>query len=106
MEALVKVGLPISHIERDPINKGAELFFSRALTPKEQTDAESVVVAALKNYHLRGIAGFDPARLKDMTLMQLNTYIDANVTDLASAKAFLKKLSALILYIINRRLDD
>ena len=31
---------------------------------------------------------------------QVDTYIDNNITDLVSAKAFLKKLSKIVLYIL------
>lgn len=40
------------------------------------------------------------AELADLTVAQLDTYIDANVTDLASAKTYLKKLSKVVLGII------
>ena len=37
--------------------------------------------------------------LETLTYNQIDTYIDNNVTDLASAKKFLKKLSKIVLYI-------
>ncbi len=37
-----------------------------------------------------------------LTKEQVDTYIDNNVTDLASAKAYLKKLSKIVLYILKQ----
>ena len=37
--------------------------------------------------------------IQDLTPTQVETYIDNNVTDLASAKEFLKKLSKVVLYL-------
>jgi len=38
--------------------------------------------------------------LSGLTKEQINTYIDNQITDLANAKAFLKKLSVVVLYIL------
>lgn len=40
------------------------------------------------------------SNLSEMTYAQLDTYIDNNVTDLASAKTYLKKLSKVVLAIL------
>lgn len=37
--------------------------------------------------------------LESLTYNQIDIYIDNNVTDLASAKEFLKKLSKVVLYL-------
>jgi hypothetical protein len=37
--------------------------------------------------------------LENLTYNQIDNYIDNNITDLASAKEFLKKLSKVVLYI-------
>jgi len=68
--------------------------------------ARTLVIGAIKTWRLRGIDDFDPAKLKDLTIAQLNAYIDANVTDLASARAFLKKLAALVLYLFKREMNE
>jgi hypothetical protein len=42
-----------------------------------------------------------------LTQAQLETYIENNITTLASAKAFLKKLSAVVLWLVKQtRLED
>ena len=38
--------------------------------------------------------------INGLTSAQVNTYIDNNVTDLPSAKAYLKKISKVILYLL------
>jgi hypothetical protein len=71
-----------------------------------ETLARTMIADAVKTWRLRGIDDFDPSHIKNLTLAQLNTYIDANVTDLASAKAFLKKLAAMVLYLYKRDLEE
>jgi hypothetical protein len=72
----------------------------------DETTARGMITDAVKAWRLRGIDDFDPSKLKGLTLTQLNAYIDANVTDLASARAFLKKLAALVLYFLKRELNE
>ena len=38
--------------------------------------------------------------INGLTAEQINTYIDNNVTNLAEAKAYLKKISKVILYLL------
>lgn len=40
--------------------------------------------------------------INNLTETQIENYIDNNITDLTSAKAFLKKLSKVILYILEK----
>jgi len=47
------------------------------------------------------------SQLYGLTQAQLETYIDNNVTNLAEAKEFLKKLSAVVLWLVKQsRLDE
>lgn len=47
------------------------------------------------------------SQLYGLTQAQLQTYIDNNVTDLASTKDFLKKLSAVVLWLVKQsELDE
>ena len=47
------------------------------------------------------------SQLYGLTHEQLDTYIDKNVTNLAEAKAFLKKLSAVVLWLVKQsKLDE
>lgn len=50
---------------------------------------------------------FSLSDLYGLTQAQLETYIDNNVTNLAEAKAFLKKLSAVVLWLVKQnKLDE
>ena len=50
---------------------------------------------------------FGLSDLYGLTQAQLETYIDNNVTNLAEAKAFLKKLSAVVLWLVKQnKLDE
>lgn len=40
--------------------------------------------------------------IKGLTDNQIDTYIDNNITDLASAKTFLKKLSKIVAYLLKK----
>ncbi len=40
--------------------------------------------------------------INGLTSAQVNTYIDNNVVDLPSAKAYLKKISKIVLYILKQ----
>lgn len=42
----------------------------------------------------------EKSELVNLTFAQLNTYIDSNITDLTSAKIYLKKLSKVVLAIL------
>ncbi len=54
-----------------------------------KSDKQREVIGAIK-------ASF----INNLTVEQINNYIDNNVVDLNSAKAYLKKLSKVILYIL------
>jgi hypothetical protein len=74
------------------------------------------IIRALKDSKLDIVEGIDPDELEstyiaaketlelseisNLTYAQLNTYINNNVTDLASAKAYLKKLSKVVLALL------
>ena len=57
----------------------------KRLTSDKQREAIGVVKASF---------------IDGLTVEQINTYIDNNVVDLNSAKAFLKKLSKVVLYLL------
>ena len=48
----------------------------------------------------RGKVAYATSVLKGLTQEQLEQYIDNNVTNLVEAKAYLKKLSAVVLYLV------
>jgi len=49
---------------------------------------------------IESIGAIRQSFLNGLTVEQINTYIDNNITDLSSAKVFLKKLSKIILYML------
>jgi len=81
-----------------PVTKGKILAAMHAAAQEQSTgnasDAAAQYMDAKSNLKLAGIA--------DMTYDELGAYIDENVTDLASAKAFLKKLALVVLAMLNR----
>lgn len=74
------------------------------------------IIRALEDSKLNIVEGFDPDELEstyiaaketlklsdiaNLTYAQLNTYINNHVTDLASAKAYLKTLSKVVLALL------
>lgn len=71
----------------------------------EVVDADtSQVVTINPNPHQEA---YKLSALYGLTQAQLETHIDTNITDLASAKDFLKKLSAVVLWLVKQsRLDE
>ena len=51
-------------------------------------------------------AAFKLSQLSELTQSQLETYIDNNVTTLSNAKDYLKKLSAVVLYLVKHTQMD
>ena len=49
---------------------------------------------------IESIGAIRQSFLNGLTVEQINTYIDNQIVDLASAKAYLKKISKVILYIL------
>lgn len=52
--------------------------------------------------HKEAKDAIDLSDIAEMTYVQLDTYIDNNVTNLAEAKAYLKKLSKVVLALVKR----
>ncbi len=48
------------------------------------------------------VTAYDLSLLKGMTQGQLESYIDSNVTNIATARAYLKRLSAVVLYLVKQ----
>lgn len=69
--------------------KDSKLDIVEEIDPDE---LESTYIAAKETLELSEIA--------NLTYAQLNTYINNHVTDLASAKAYLKKLSKVVLALL------
>lgn len=85
-----------SNFREDPRNPQPDRFYVDNLGQLRETDTDTIVIlnpdTNKENYKLSAIYGLTPA--------QLETYIDTNVIDLASAKAYIKKLSAVVLFLV------
>ena len=67
---------------------------SKLATDEEYTPSE------LETTYNAAVEAIQQSPISNITYAQLNTYIDNNVTDLASIKAYLKKLSKVVLAIL------
>jgi len=77
--------------------------------PLIREGGKSLPEAVQENLDLSGTqkAAFKLSQLYGLTQEQLATYIDNNVTNLAAAKEFLKKLSAVTLWLVKQtKLDS
>ena len=78
-----------------------------SLSRKSQAAIDSIIAAkaqAAADYQQKHSDANDKLQeLAGWTYAELNTYIDSNVTDMASAKAYLKKLSRVVLAILKKQ---
>ena len=74
--------------------------------PAQEEDAALLVDLYLREWRLRRVEEYDPSRLRLLTPDRLAAYIDENVTDLESAKEFLKKLGGVVLFLIQKLSGD
>ena len=74
----------------------AKILEAMRLADIESADSEG---SALAEYE---VANTKLAKIADLTYAQLDSYIDKNVTDLPSAKVFLKDLAAVVLAVLKR----
>ncbi len=100
--ALAAAGLPSPTHETAPSGDTLLVFPASV----DEVTVRAAVKQGLTSWRLRGVAGFDPTGLKDLTPQQLDAYIKSNITDLASAKTYIKKLSRLVLYLYKRELGE
>lgn len=74
-------------------------IFKQAIKGNKDKDNVLADVQNKDNFKLSNLYGLSKA--------QLETYIDNNITTLANAKDYLKKLSAVVLYLVKQtKLDD
>jgi len=64
-------------------------------------DSSEIVPDDIATHHNNAKSERKLSTIANMTYAQTDTYINANVTDLASAREFLKKLTRVILAILN-----
>lgn len=69
---------------------------------------ESIIFAGVPDtvvqQHSDAKSALDISGLTGLTYPQLDTYITNNITDIASAKAYLKKLSAVVLVLVKEQM--
>jgi hypothetical protein len=101
-EALNSLGIPFTARRRTGTDD-VEIIFQDIGAPEDITD---LVNQGRRAYRLRNKDQYDNIGFENYTSAQINTYIDNNVTDLASVKVILKLFARLILYIIKHMNDD
>ena len=70
--------------------------------PITQTQKDDIILA-ISHWRSFGAEKHVPEKLYTLSPSQLRDYIDNNVTDLLSAKAVLKKMALLILYLYQEK---
>ena len=74
-----------------------------AMRAAELEDDTGVISEAAADYE-DAVSAIDLVALAEMTYAELDQYIDDNVTTLASARTFLKKLSKVVLALLKKGL--
>ena len=72
----------------------------KALTDSKLATDEEYTPSELETTYNAAVEAIQQSPISNITYAQLTTYIDNNVTDLASIKAYLKKLSKVVLAIL------
>ena len=67
-----------------------------------ESDSSEIIPQDISTQHSDAKSELALSAIANITYAQADAYIDANVTDLASARAFLKKLTRVILAILKR----
>lgn len=99
LKRLNEQNITVQHASRTPGSDEVEL----ALIGEPDIDqVKQIVREAIVEHRLKQVDEYDPLNLRDLTKQQIENYIDTNVTDLATAKQFLKKHAALTLYLYRR----
>ena len=66
------------------------------------SDASAIIPDDIVAQHDSAKSELSLSKIAGMTYAQVDNYIDANVTDLASARAFLKKLARVVMAMLKR----
>ena len=75
----------------------------KALGDTKLDSVEAIVPEEIETQYNESKEAIQLSEITDLTYAQLDTYIDNHVTDLASAKEFLKKLSKVVLAILKHQ---
>ena len=90
--------------EYDYVEVEGEVTKSKVTAAIQQTDANNDTAAVVPDdvaaQYSNAQSELSLSSIAKMTYAQVDTYIDANVTDMASAKVYLKKLSRVVLALV------
>lgn len=92
---LQEAGLPIISIVK--VKRGYDAEFSRALTPEEELIYEQIVYPARVRQAIAKSEAAKATALKTITPKEAVEYIEANVTNIASAKKVLKLMARMLI---------
>lgn len=95
---LMQKGLNLKYAERSVGSDDITL----ELEPDSYIPTKQEVRDLVKEYRDREADEYDQHNLRNKTPEQVDNYIDNNVTDLATAKTFLKALTKVILWLYKR----
>ena len=76
---------------------------AKALQDVELEEAEDFTPEEVESIYNEAKGAIKLSKLSNLTYNKLATYIDNNVTDLASAKVYLKELSKVVLAMLKRQ---
>ena len=102
LRSLMEQDVVVQYASRTPNADEFELVIEG---PYDEDVVREIIRRADLEYRWRRLEEYDSLGLKDKTRADVEDYIDANVTDLPTAKAFLKKLSCVVLYLYKREMD-
>jgi len=99
LKRLNEQNIAVRNASRTPGSDEFELTF---IGEPDGEQIKEIVRQAIIDHRLKQVEEYDPFNLRKLTKEQIENYIDTNVTDLATAKQFLKKHAALTLYLYRR----
>ena len=106
VEAIDESGVPRTQYEYNEVAIEGSVTKAKvlaAMRAAELEDDTGVISEAAADYE-DAVSAIDLVALAEMTYAELDQYIDDNVTTLASARTFLKKLSKVVLALLKKGL--
>ena len=103
LKKLREAGYPVEYTSRSIGSDEFTLYFHNIVV---EDDIATISNSAIKEWKLSNIESWDHDNIRNLTRDELITHIDNSITDLASAKIYLKKLSAVVLYLVKRITDE
>jgi len=103
LEQLKAQGIEVAFVSRSGDHMKLHL---KDVSEKSTGDLQTLAEATKESVKTRETNIYDPDNLRILTAEELSAYVDKNVTDIASAKKYLKKLSLIVLYLYKRELKE